>query len=73
MPNNMNESNKGGQVMPNKSTQGQSSNDLNRNAGNLGQNKGYGKDTGMGRQGSSSSSQSGSGRTSNTGNRSGQR
>lgn len=70
MPNNMNKSNSG-QGMPNRSDQGQSSNDLNRNAGHPSQNKGYGKDTGMGRQGSSS--QSGSGRTSNTGSKSARR
>ena len=55
MPNNMNKPDKG-HDMPNKSSHGQSKDDMNRNASDRGQNMGYGKDTGMGQQGSGSKS-----------------
>ena len=55
MPNNMNQTDKG-KNMPNRNDQGEFTNDRNQNASNQGQNKGYGKDSDMGRQGSSSQS-----------------
>lgn len=55
MPNNMNQSNEG-QNMPNKSGQGHSQEDMNRNAKDRNENMGYGKDTGMGQQSSGSKS-----------------
>jgi len=55
MPNNMNEPNKG-KNMPGRNDRGELTDDKNRTASNPSQNKGYGKDSDMGRQGSSSQS-----------------
>jgi len=55
MPNNMNQPNKG-QNMPGRNDQGEFTKDKTRDASNLGQNKGDGKDNEMNRQGSASQS-----------------
>jgi hypothetical protein len=55
MPNNMNQPNKG-KNMQDRNEQGEFTSDKNRNASNPSQNKGYGKDSNMGRQGTGSQS-----------------
>lgn len=55
MPNNMNQPNEG-KNMPSRNDKGEFTDDKNRNASDSGQNKGYGKDSDLGRQGSGSQS-----------------